>query len=71
MFSQIEEVERRLSTLECELSRQEVIQQQSLYQKYLKEHVSLQPIVDVFRKYKVVKERLKILKASLMILTES
>ena len=59
MFSQIEEVERRLSTLEYELSKQEVIQQQSLYQKYLKEHVSLQPIVDVFRKYKVVKEKIE------------
>jgi len=59
MFSQIKEVERRLSTLEYELSRQEVIQQQSLYQKYLKEHVSLQPIVDAFRKYQAVKEKIK------------
>jgi peptide chain release factor 1 len=59
MFSQIEDVERRLSSLEYELSKQEVIQQQSLYQKYLKEHVSLQPIVDAFRKYKVLKEKIK------------
>ena len=59
MFSQIEEVERRLSTLEHELSRQEVIQQQSLYQKYLKEHVTLQPIVDAFREYKIIKEKIE------------
>jgi peptide chain release factor 1 len=59
MLSQIEDVERRLSSLEYELSRQEVIQQQSLYQKYLKEHVSLQPIVDAFRKYKALKEKIK------------
>jgi len=32
MFSQIEEVEKRLSSLEYELSRPEVIQQQILYQ---------------------------------------
>ncbi len=59
MFSQIEEVERRLDTLEYELSRPEVIQQQSLYQKYLKEHFSLQPIVDAFRKYRLTKEKIK------------
>jgi peptide chain release factor 1 len=59
MFSHIEEVERRLNTLEHELSRPEVIQQQSLYQKYLKEHVSLLPIVDTFRKYKLIKEKIK------------
>jgi peptide chain release factor 1 len=59
MLPQIEDVERRLSSLEYELSRQEVIQQQSLYQKYLKEHVSLQPIVDAFRKYKALKEKIK------------
>jgi len=59
MFSQIEEAEKRLSSLEYELSRQEVIQQQNLYQKYLKEHVSLQPIVDAFRKYKATEENIK------------
>jgi peptide chain release factor 1 len=59
MFSQIEEVERRLDTLEYELSRPEVIQQQSLYQKYLKEHFSLLPIVDTFRKYKSIKGKIK------------
>ena len=59
MLSQIEEVERRFNTLECELSRPEVIQQQSLYQKYLKEHFSLQPVVDTFRKYRLTKEKIK------------
>ena len=59
MISQIEDVERRLNALEYELSKPEVIQQQSLYQKYLKEHVSLLPIVDAFRKYKLTKEKIK------------
>jgi len=59
MFSQIEEVEKRLNTLEYELSRPEIIQQQNLYQKYLKEHVSLLPIVDTFRKYKATQEKIE------------
>jgi peptide chain release factor 1 len=59
MFSQIEEVEKRLHTLEHELSRPEVIQRRELYQKYLKEHVTLVPIVDTFHKYKATKEKIK------------
>ncbi len=59
MFAQIEEAERRFNALECELSRQEVIRQQGLYQRYLKEHVSLRPIVDTFHKYKLTKEKIK------------
>ncbi len=59
MFSQIEEAERRFNTLESELSKQEVIRQQSLYQKYLKERGNLVPIVDAFRKYKLTKEKIK------------
>jgi peptide chain release factor 1 len=59
MFSQIEEVERRFNTLESELSKQEVIQQQSLYQRYLKERGNLLAIVDTFRKFKLTKEQIK------------
>jgi len=59
MFSQIEEVERRLNALENELSKPEVIQQQSIYQEYIKERVSLLPIVDTFRKYKSTKEKIE------------
>jgi len=59
MFSQIEEVEKRFNTLEYELSRPEIIRQQSLYQKYRKEHVSLLPIVDTFRKYKATEEKIR------------
>jgi peptide chain release factor 1 len=55
----IEEAEKRFNVLEHELSRQEIIQQQGLYQKYLKERVSLLPLVDTFRKYKSTKEKIK------------
>jgi peptide chain release factor 1 len=59
MLSQIEEVEKRFNVIENELSRQEVIQQQGLYQKYLKERVTLQPIVDTFHRYKITKEKIQ------------
>ena len=59
MFSQIEEAEKRFNALEYELSRQEVIQQQDLYQRYAKEHVNLEPIVKAFHRYKVTKEKIK------------
>jgi len=59
MFAQIEEAERRFNTLEYELSKQEVIQQQGLYQKYLREHVNLRPIVDTFQRYKLTKEKIE------------
>jgi peptide chain release factor 1 len=59
MFSNIEEAEKRFDTLEHELSRQEIIQQHGLYQKYLKERVSLLPLVNTFRKYKSTKEKIK------------
>jgi peptide chain release factor 1 len=59
MFSNIEEAEKRFDTLEYELSRQEIIQQHGLYQKYLKERVSLLPLVNTFRKYKSTKEKIK------------
>jgi peptide chain release factor 1 len=59
MFSQIEEVEKRLNTLEYELSKPEIIQQQGLYRKYRKEHVSLLPIVETFRKYKATQEKIR------------
>jgi len=59
MFSQIQEAENRLNDLEFELSKPEVIQQKDLYQKYVKEHFNLKPIVDIFRKHKEVKEKIE------------
>jgi len=58
MFSEIEEAERRFDTLEQELGKQEVIQQRDLYQKYAKEHTSLLPLINTFRKYKDTQEKI-------------
>jgi peptide chain release factor 1 len=59
MFPQIEEAERRFHALEKELGKQEIIQQHGLYRKYLKEHTSLLPLVEAFRRYKAATKKLQ------------
>ncbi|MCJ7594416.1 MAG: peptide chain release factor 1 [Desulfobacterales bacterium] len=56
MFSKIKEIEDRLEQLENELALPEVIRDQKRYQKYLKEHSGLLPIVETFRKYKSIQK---------------
>ena len=51
MFSKIAEIEKRLNSLEADLSRPEVIKDQNRYQKYAKEHSLLAPIVISYRTY--------------------
>jgi peptide chain release factor 1 len=58
MFGKIKEIEERFDHLESELSRPEVIRDQKTYQKYLKEHSSLLPVVRKFREHGVVEEEL-------------
>ena len=48
MFGKIKEIEDRFEELERELSRPEIIQDQKIYQKYLKEHGRLLPIITTF-----------------------
>ncbi|MFH1242363.1 MAG: peptide chain release factor 1 [Pseudomonadota bacterium] len=55
MSGKIKEIEQRYDELEMHLGRPEVIQDQRLYQKYVKEHSSLRPIVTTFRKSMYVK----------------
>jgi len=59
MFSKIKEIEDRLELLENELALPGVIRDQKRYQKYLKEHSGLLPIVETFRKYKSVEKELE------------
>jgi len=59
MFSKIKEIEDRFVQLEDELSRPEIIQNQKLYQKYLKEHRHLSPIINTFRKYQSIQEEIE------------
>jgi len=59
MFAKIEEIEDRFDQLESDLTRPEIIRDQKVYQKYLKEHSSLSPIVTTFRKYKSIQEEIE------------
>jgi peptide chain release factor 1 len=54
MFSKIREIEERFKQLEHELARSEVVQDQKTYQKYMKEHSILAPIVEAFRNYQAL-----------------
>ncbi len=59
MFAKVEEIEKRFDQLENELARPEIIRNQKTYQKYLKEHSHLSPIVNTFRRYKEVQDEIK------------
>jgi peptide chain release factor 1 len=59
MFSKIKEIEDRYEELEHEMARPEIIRDQPRYQKYLKEHNNLSPIVQAFRQYKSLEEEIR------------
>lgn len=59
MFGKVREIEDRFEQLESDLTRPEIIKNQSLYRKYLKEHSHLTPIITTFRKYKSVQEEME------------
>lgn len=59
MFGKVREIEDRFEQLENELARPEIIRDQKTYQKYLKEHSHLKPIITTFRKYKAVQEEIE------------
>ncbi|MFP3928630.1 MAG: peptide chain release factor 1 [Desulfobacteraceae bacterium] len=52
MFEKLHEIEDRFVRLEAELARPEVVSDQKTYQRYIKEHSSLAPIVEAYRDYK-------------------
>ncbi len=59
MFAKIEEIEDRFDQLESDLTRPEIIRDQKVYQKYLKEHSNLSPIITTFRKHKSIQEEIE------------
>lgn len=59
MFGKIKEIEDRFEELERDLARPEIIQDQKTYQKYLKEHSQLSPIVTTFRRYISLQEEIE------------
>jgi len=59
MFSKIQEIEERFRQLESELARSEIVREQRTYQKYMKEHSTLAPIVEAFRKYRALQQEIE------------
>lgn len=59
MFSKIREIEERFEQIERELSRPEITKDQNTYQKYMKEHSNLSPIVNTFREYTCIQEEIE------------
>jgi peptide chain release factor 1 len=59
MFGKIKEIEARYDELERHLSHPEVIRDQKVYQKFLKEHSMLMPIVSNFREYQSVQREME------------
>ena len=59
MFEKLELVEKRYEELTKLISDPEVISNQSEWQKYMKEHASIEDIVIKFREYKKVKENME------------
>jgi peptide chain release factor 1 len=58
MFAKIKEIDQRYTQLESELANPEVLRDQKHYQKLLKEHSSLSPIISTFRKYEALRDEL-------------
>ena len=58
MFSKLENLERRFEDVEQQLSSPEVLSDQDRYRKLTKAHADLKEVVDVFRKYKELKDQL-------------
>ncbi|MGE5842440.1 MAG: PCRF domain-containing protein, partial [Deltaproteobacteria bacterium] len=59
MFSKVKEIEERFNEIETELARPEVIRDQKIYQKYLKEHSNLFPIISAYRKYESIQKNIE------------
>ena len=59
MFSKVKEIEERFNEIENELARPEVVHDQKIYQKYLKEHSNLSPIINAYRKYDAIQQSIE------------
>jgi len=59
MFSKVKEIEERFNEIEQELARPEVIRDQKSYQKYLKEHSGLSPIIYTYRNYEALQRKME------------
>ena len=59
MFQKLEDVEKRYIDLTKKISDPEIISQQNEWKKLMKEHASLEPVVEKYREYNKVKNDLE------------
>jgi peptide chain release factor 1 len=59
MFDKLKDIEERYRELENMLSNPEIIGNKSLYQKYVMEHADLRELVEAFREYDKINERIE------------
>src|SRR5512139_2006978 len=59
MLAKVKEIEDRFNEIENELARPEVIRDQKVCQKYLKEHSNLSPIINTYRKYESIRQNIE------------
>ena len=65
MFDKLENVEKRYEELNSKISDPEVIQNQSEWQKYMKEHAEIEEVVEKYREYKNLVKTIEDLKEML------
>lgn len=58
MFDKLEEIEKKYVDLTAKISDPDIISNQSLFKKYMKEHSNLTDVVAKYREYKKVKENM-------------
>lgn len=56
MFDKLEFIEEKYEDLSAKIADPEIISEQALWQRYMKEHAELTPIVTTFRKYNEAKK---------------
>lgn len=59
MFQKLEDVEKRYDELTKKISDPEIIAQNKEWQKMMKEHSELTPIVEKYREYKKISQSIK------------
>jgi peptide chain release factor 1 len=59
MFKRLKEIDARYREIETFLSDPDIVSKQPLYQKYAKEHSDLSDLVEAFREYESVRERIE------------
>lgn len=59
MFDKLKDIETRYGQLEKLLSDPDVISRQAVYQKYAVEHSDLHDLVETFREYEIIQERIE------------